>query len=365
MSKEKSLYDILGVKKTATDDEIKKAYRKLAVKWHPDRHSTESESKKKEAEEKFKEISEAYSVLSDPQAKEQYDRFGTIGKRPNMGAGFQYPDLGEMLRKMHQGFGGFSDEPINKGRDKQLKVNLSLEEVYKGGNKTITYKIYKRCTDCDGTGSKDKEIHQCTHCNGTGRIVQQQQHGYSMFIQETVCPFCQGTGKDKSVNPCSKCNGNGLVLSERSISLKIPTVMELFNMAGRTLAQPGMGSESPDKDAPNGDLYFQFVVSVDNPNFNIVQERPSDMVTTVDIPVLECMLGGEVQFKNIDGGTLGFDIKPCTQDNELYRIDGKGFPTGNGSRGDLYVKVNVKMPKSLSDEEKKILEQLKDKQSFK
>lgn len=367
MSKKKSLYEILGVKRTATDDEIKAAYRKLAVKWHPDRHATETDTKKKEAEDKFKEISEAYSVLSDKEARQQYDQFGTIGKHPNMTNG--YPDIRDILRKMHaqHGFSGFgNNEYLKKGRDKQLNINLSLEEIYKGGEKNITYKVYKRCTSCEGTGSKDKQVHKCHHCDGTGVFVQQQQYGANVFVNEMKCPYCNGTGRDNtSSNTCSKCNGSGLEISERSVSIRIPTMIELQSMGAMMLAQKGMGSESEDKDSPNGDLYYRFTVTSNNKDFGVLNEWPFDLITSIDVPVLDCILGGPVQVINIDGGVLMFDIKQGTQDGEKFRIKGKGFPKPDGLRGDLYVIVNIKMPKNLTEDERKVLTELKEKESFK
>lgn len=365
MSRKKSLYDVLGVKKTATDDEIKVAYRKLAVKWHPDRHATETETKKKEAEEKFKEISEAYTVLSNKESRQQYDQFGTIGKQPNMGSA-TYSDISDIIREMHRQYSGFgfgTQEENKKGRDKQLRINLSLEEIYKGGEKTVTYKIYKRCQTCEGTGSKDKQRVKCPHCDGTGMFVQQQRTNMGVFVNERPCHYCNGTGYADPKDPCMDCHGKGLIVSERTITVRIPKLIELANIIGHTLVQKGMGSESDDKNIPNGDLLYTFTL-MENPRFG-VRDNGVDMTTTVDVPVLTCLLGGSVEFKNIDNSTLKFDIKECTQDDEVFRIQGKGFMTPYGNRGDLYVRINISMPKSLTDAEKKALSKLNGKDSFK
>lgn len=366
-NKDKNYYDILGVTKDADAETIKKAYRKLALEYHPDKQQGKSEEEVNKATEKFKAISEAYDVLSDPKKKQQYDTFGTV--RHN---GHGVPNADEILRRMRQnmrGWPGF-EEQVKKGRDKKLSITLSLEELYEGGKKTIKYKVYKRCGTCDGTGSQSKKSSTCQQCNGTGRIVQSMNQGMSMMFSETTCPYCRGTGRIKPSDPCPDCNGLGLKVVEEALVIDIPSIAEAIHIMQHQqyVVLPGRGSESEDKDAVNGDLYYTFVIkhNQNDNEFNIDAQNVVNLVKSVEIPVIDCLLGGTFKTKNIDGEEIEFNLKSCTNDQDVVVVNGKGFKYPQGvQRGNLILQIRVKMPTSITKEEQKILEKLRNKGSFK
>lgn len=365
--KEKSYYDILGVQKTATAEDIKKAYRKLALKYHPDKQQGKSKEEQDAAEARFKEITEAHEVLADPKKRQQYDTFGKVGRN---GTGFpSADDIMHHMRQNMRGWGSFQ-EPIKTGKDKQLSINLSLKELYKGGSKTIKYKVYHRCEKCDGTGSKSKQSSQCPYCHGTGRYFQASHNGMGVVMSEIPCPYCNATGRLKPTDPCPDCNGDGLKVIEETLTIEIPSIVDVLYMmqTRQMIVLSGRGSQSEDSSAPNGNLYYRFTIGQDNTEtyeFGIDEGNPLNLVKTVRVPILDCMLGGSFKTKNIDDTNISYKLGQCTKSGEIIRISGKGFKHTNGQRGDLCLMIDYEMPKTLTDDEKKTLEKLRGKGSFK
>ena len=356
----KNYYEILGVDRNIDDKELKKVYRKLALQCHPDKMSGKTESEKKAAEEKFKEITEAYSVLSDADKRKMYDTYGTID--PNMvNSGFgSMDDIINAFMNESGGFGHFSKrQKIYKGDDKTIRIWLDLLELYKGGNKNVKYKVKRPCPDCQGKGSKTGKEQPCPHCNGNGYVVHTERNRYG-FSQRTIsCPYCNGNGYVMD-NPCQKCKGSGLTEQEEQLSVTIPSV-DLLN---QTYVKKSAGHSCYRQKGENGDLYIQFGVRQDE-KFSIDENNLSNLITEVEVPVIDCILGGEIKITNIDGKVLSFNLRQGTNNNEVYTIKDKGFPLSNGKRGSLCVIIKTIMPIKLDDSDKKPLQKLKKSNNFK
>lgn len=357
MSQSKDYYKILGVDKNATDEQIKKSYRKLSLKYHPDKNPGN-----KEAEEKFKEISEAYSILSDPQKRQQYDTYGTVD--PN---GFSHMDMNaedifDTFMKMHRGFGfGFDDdmsERSYKGQDKVLRINVTLEEVYRNVTKDVVYTVNRPCEKCGGSGSKSGKIEECPHCHGTGQIHNRQSFGNVFTDNVTTCPYCGGVGKFVK-DKCPHCNGSGLVETKETLSVNVPTIDKVLH---QTYIHKGSGHSCGNNLGVNGDLRFMFNLAKDK-DFEIDENHILDIIKNVDVSVIDCLLGTSLEVKHLDGKVYNVNIAECTPDGKLYRIQGKGFKVGMYV-GDLYIKVRQVMPTKLTNEERNILNKLK-KKSYK
>ena len=371
MAEKRDYYEVLGVEKNANADEIKKAYRKLAVKYHPDKNPGD-----KEAEEKFKEAAEAYSVLSDADKKARYDQFGHAGVEgagPDFSGGFG--NLNDILNDLFGGafgggFGGFSgfgggfggqrgqrQQRVYRGRDIRVRVKLTLEEIAKGVEKEISIEKNVPCTECGGKGAKNSsDIKTCPACQGTGQV----QRVVNSFLGQTVtystCQQCGGEGKIIS-NPCRSCNGTGLVRKRETIKVKIPAGVE----AGMQLTLQGEGHAAKNNGI-NGDL---LVVIEEHEHANLKREGNNLYYTKV-ISVVDAMLGAEVSIPCLDG-EYKIKVDAGTQSGEVVRLRGRGLPSvnGYGGTGDLYVKIAVWIPKKLSREEKDIVESLRNKESFK
>lgn len=356
----KNLYDILGVNKNSTDDEIKKAYRKMSIKWHPDKHMTESDKKRKEAEEKFKEISEAYEVLSNKEKRQQYDLFGTTdGSFSNGGQDMNAEDIMNEFMRSHGfgGFGGFggttqAQDIYRRGADKKIKINVTLEDVYFERFKEVTYEVERPCDECDGRGSKNGRDVRCPYCGGTGRIRETKQWAGGMFSSEHPCPHCQGTGYFIE-DPCTHCGGTGVVLEKVSRGFKVPKIDKL----GYTFKMECEGHSCHNNRGTNGDLYFIFAVKDDPYSpFTIDPNNNANIRTTINVSVFDCIVGCEKEVKTVDGKTLKFKIPQGTKDGYEFAFNGKGFKLSSGLIGKLIVKVNMVMPQLDEEDIKKINE---------
>ena len=365
MAGKRDYYEVLGVGKNATADEIKKAYRKLAVKYHPDKNPGD-----KEAEEKFKEAAEAYSILSDADKKAKYDQFGHAGVEgagPDFSGGFG--DLNDILNEFFRGsgfggFGGFGggrggqrQQRVQRGRDIRVRVKLTLEEIAKGVEKEISIEKSVPCTECGGKGAKNSaDIKICPACNGTGQVQRVTNGLFGQTITYSTCQQCGGEGKIIN-NPCRNCGGSGLVRKRETIKVKIPAGVE----AGMQLTIQGEGHAAKNNGI-NGDL---LVVIEEQEHPNLKREN-NNLFCTKIISIPDAILGGDVEVPCLDG-TCKVKIEPGTQSGTVIRLKGKGLPTvnGYGGTGDLYVTFAIWTPKKLNREEKEIIESLRHKESFK
>ena len=364
MATKRDYYEVLGISKGASAEEIKKAYRKLAVQYHPDKNPGD-----KEAEEKFKEAAEAYSVLSDPEKKARYDQFGHAGvdgAGPDFSGGFG--DLNDILNDLFGGafgggFGSFGgsrsnqrQQRVQRGRDIRVRVKLTLEEIAKGVEKEISIEKSVPCSDCGGRGAKNSsDVKTCPACHGTGQV----QRVVNTFLGQTVtystCQQCGGEGKIIS-NPCRSCGGSGLVRKRETIKVKIPAGVE----AGMQLTLHGEGHAAKNNGI-NGDLLV-VIEEQEHPN---LKREGNNLFYTKIISVPEAILGGEVEIPGIDG-TYRIKVEPGTQSGSVVKLKGRGLPTvnGYGGTGDLYVKFAVWIPKKVDKEDKATLEALRGKGTF-
>lgn len=355
-------YEVLGVQKTASDDEIKKAYRKLAIKYHPDKNPGD-----KEAEEKFKAVAEAYEVLSDPQKRQRYDQFGfddPMGQGGfGGGAGFNPFDIfNSFFRGGSNGGGGFSfsfgddDEAgAPRGGDIRIRVTVTLQDIVNGVEKQFKIKKYAPCKDCNGTGAKNgTEMETCPKCKGRGRVVQVVNSLFGRMQTEAPCPECHGTGKHIKTK-CPKCNGEGVELREEIVKVKIPAGV----FEGMQLTMQGYGHAGR-QGGPNGDL---LVVIVEEKQDNFVRSE-NNLYHNLIIDYPTAALGGEVEIPLVNG-TKKIRIAPGTQPSTKIIQRGEGLPTyGRYGRGDLIVEVQVYVPELVDDEDRKLLEEMRSRKHF-
>ena len=372
MASKRDYYEVLGVAKGASADEIKKAYRKLAVKYHPDKNPGD-----KEAEEKFKEAAEAYAVLSDAEKRAKYDQFGHAGvdgAGPDFSGGFG--DLNDILNDLFGGgFGGFSgfgggfggfggnrggqrqQQRVYRGRDIRVRVKLTLEEIAKGVEKEISIEKSVPCPDCGGRGARNSsDIKTCPACNGTGQVQRVVNSIFGQTVTYSTCQQCGGEGKIIS-NPCRTCGGSGLVRKRETIKVKIPAGVE----AGMQLTIQGEGHAAKNNGI-NGDLLV-VIEEQEHPN---LKREGNNLYFTKVISMPDAVLGAEVEIPCIDGA-YKVKVEPGTQSGTVVRLRGKGLPTvnGYGGTGDLYVKFAVWIPKKLNRDEKEAIEALRNKDGFK
>lgn len=346
-------YEVLGVSKSATDEEIKRAFRKLAKQYHPDVNKEEG------AAEKFKEIGEAYSVLSDANKRRQYDQFGHAAFDQNGGAGgfggfdgfdFADFDLGSIFEQMMGGgFGSGSHRGgtrKSKGADKEVRMKLEFEEAVYGCEKDFKINIDDVCPDCDGKGGKGEE--KCSECGGRGRVVTQQRTMFGVFQSETVCSKCSGRGltfKDK----CSKCGGRGTVATSKNIKLRVPRGVE----NGDTMRMSGKSSVGANG-GPRGDIYIEFEVK----EHEIYQRDGRDIYVKIPLTITEAVLGCKKEVPTIQG-TIITEIPAGTQNGDKFKFRGKGVDDEkSGRKGDAYGIVSVIIPTKLDHSQKKLFKSL-------
>lgn len=354
MAEQKDYYDILGISKDASEDEIKKAYRKLAMKYHPDRWANGSDEEKKNAEQKFKEIAEANEVLSDPQKRQMYDNggfeFNADGFDPFEMFRNMAGDFGGGFGSMFDGmFGRGGGQKINRGSNIQTHISMTLEEAYFGGEKKVSFTRQKSCVHCNGTGSADGKSSICPQCQGSGMITKHIQLGPNAFQTfQTVCQHCNGTGK-KITTPCSHCNGSGLESVTVTETIDFPKGLS----DGMIINIPGMGNE-PNGGGQNGDLHI--IVHIYAHSY---YTRPDEinLIHYDDVPFNECLLGFKKEYMAIDGTKVVVDAPELTPHGKAFVFKGKGMPHPNNPNivGDYAVVINHKLPNKLTDEQKKKL----------
>ena len=370
MSTKRDYYEVLGVEKTASEAEIKKAYRKLAIQYHPDKNPGD-----KEAEEKFKEAAEAYSVLSDKDKRARYDQFGHAGMGGAAGGGFSDFgdfDLNDIFSSVFghgfSGFGGFggfgggggrASQRKFRGSDLRVKVKMSLKDVSTGVEKKFKLKKYVMCEHCHGTGAEgDGATETCPTCHGTGSVTRTQQSIFGMMQTQSVCPQCNGEGKIIK-NKCKHCSGEGIVYGEEVVEVKIPAGVA----EGMQLTVNGKGNAGKRNGVP-GDL---LVVIEEEAHPDLIRDE-NDLIYNLLLSVPTAALGGAVEIPTIDG-KVKVKIEPGTQPGKVLRLRGKGLPSVNSygysnGTGDLLVNVSVYIPENLSKEEKQAMEKMQNSDNF-
>ncbi len=354
---EKDYYEILEVSKTANGDEIKKAFHRLALKYHPDRNPGD-----REAESKFKEINEAYEVLKDEQKRAAYDRYGHQAfANGGMGGGNPFGGF-----EFNFGSGGFSDifsqvfsdfmgggragsgtAYAQPGADVRYNMEISLEEAFSGMEKEIKIPSSVTCEKCHGHGTKDgKEAPVCPHCKGSGKVHLQK----GFFVVEQACPHCQGTGH-MVTDPCPDCKGNGFIRQEKTIKVKIPAGIE-----DQTRMRIPGGGEAGTRGGESGDLYV-FISVKDHPLYS---REGANLYTRVPISMCCAALGGKIEIPSIDGEKIELSIAPGSQNDQVVKIKGQGMTMMRSKgRGDLFVKLRVETPVNLSAKQKELLEEFR------
>jgi len=352
MTEQKDYYAILGVDKNATEDDIKKAYRKLAMKYHPDRWANASEEEKKEAEEKFKEIAEANEILSDPQKRNQYDNGGMF-----FSDGFNIDPM-DIFRKMGgfddlggfgSFFGGGMGNRVHRGRNVSTVVNITLSEAFNGVDKKVQIPRSKKCSHCHGTGSEEGHNTTCTVCGGSGMVNQTKQLGPGSFsLISTPCPHCHGTGK-VITNPCKHCDGSGLEHETVTETIHIPKGIA----NGMSFEIKGLGCE-PEGEGMPGNLIVTVYVEKDS-----YFELPDQMnvIHYEEVPFNKALLGFTQEFKCVDGTKVTVNVPELTKHGQSFIFKGKGMPNVNNPsiRGDYAIVINHILPLHLSDKQKDVL----------
>ena len=360
MADKRDYYEVLGLQKGASDNDIKKAFRKMAMKYHPDKNPGD-----KVAEEKFKEINEAYAVLSDPEKKEKYDRFGHAGVDPNSGFGGEaggfggfggFEDIFDMFGGAFGGFGGGSRGRRNngprKGSDLQKAVTITFEEAAFGTKKEIRLNKYVKCKTCGGSGAAPGTSKKsCPKCGGTGEIRTAQRTPLGTFQSVSPCPDCNGTGEINET-PCPDCGGSGKTRDNVTISVNIPAGVDndsVIPIKGQ--GEPGVNG------GPDGDLYI--VINVEP--HKIFERRGQDLWLEIPITFDQAALGDDIIVPTLEG-KVSYKVPSGTQPDTIFRLKGKGIKSVRGNRkGDLYVKVNLEVPTKLNSKQKKAISAMAEK----
>ncbi len=363
MAEKRDYYEVLGVEKNANADEIKKAYRKAAIKYHPDKNPGD-----KEAEEKFKEAAEAYDVLSNPDKRARYDRYGHAGMSGAAGGGgFEgfggfssmediFSQFGDIFGgHFGGGFGGQRGQRVNQGTDIRVKVKLTLQEISAGTTKKLKITKMLACDKCGGTGAKDANAYAtCSTCHGSGYITQVQNSFFGRVQTQSVCPTCGGSGRTITT-PCDKCHGEGTLRGEEVVEIKIPAGVG----AGMALTVQGKGNAAR-HGGVNGDLQ---VVIDEQTDPELIRDG-NDLIHNLNITVPMALLGATVEVPTVEGRAK-IKIDAGTHAGKVLRLRGKGLPEVNGyGRGDLLVVVDITIPDHLSSDERKLVEKLADSSSF-
>ena len=369
-------YEVLEVPKTATADEIKKAYRKKAIQYHPDKNPGD-----KAAEEKFKEAAEAYEVLSNPEKRQRYDQFGHAGVSGAAGnggpfggfggsGGMSMDDIFSMFGDIfggHSGFGGGfggfsgfgsnggSQARVHRGTDLRVKVRLTLQEVATGVEKKFKLKKYVPCSHCHGTGAEgDGATETCPTCHGTGSVIRKQQTILGTMQTRSVCPTCNGEGKIIK-NKCKECGGDGIVMGEEVVTVKIPAGVA----EGMQLSMSGKGNAGKRNGVP-GDL---FILVGEEPDKELIRDE-NDLIYNLLLDFPTAALGGNVEVPTIDGKAK-IKVEAGTQPGKVLRLRGMGLPDVNGyGKGDILINISIYVPETLSKEEKKALEKMQQSDNF-
>ena len=347
----KDYYDVLGVERGADEKAIKRAYKKLAMQYHPDRTKGD-----KAKEEKFKEIQEAYEILGDKEKRAAYDQYGHAAFEQGsmggggFGGGFSGADFSDIFGDMFGdifGGGGRGRQRVVRGEDLRYDIQITLEEAVKGTTKDIQINTLAHCDSCDGTGAeKSSKVETCPSCHGSGRVRRQQ----GFFVTEAVCPTCHGSGK-KIEKPCKSCHGEGRVHKKKSLSVKIPAGVD----TGNQLRLSGEGAAG-ENGAPAGDLYVVIHVK----EHHIFERDGNNLYCEVPISFSMAALGGEIEVPTLDG-KVKLKIPAETQTGKLFRMRGKGVnSTRSGYAGDLICRVVIETPVNLNKEQKELLEKLEE-----
>jgi molecular chaperone DnaJ len=356
-------YEVLGIEKSAGEDDIKRAYRKLALKYHPDKNKDDPH-----AEEKFKELAEAYEVLSDADKRAKYDQYGHAGLEADFGqGGFNWSNFthaGE-FSDLFEGLGGFgsifetffgggmgggynSRSRPNRGEDLQVPLSLKLKDVANGVEKKIKLSVKVKCEDCHGSGSKDGNTKTCPQCNGSGRIRQSQRSLFGQIATVVACPTCQGEGTIIA-SKCPKCHGEGRVNDVRTIDVKIPAGVQ----EGQYLRLREQGNAGR-RGGPAGDV----LVLIHEQDDDVFQREDNNLICDFPVSFTQAALGTEVEIPTLTA-KIKMKIPSGTQSGKVFRLRGQGLPDVNGGyRGDLFVRVHVMTPTKISTEERSLFEKL-------
>ena len=341
----KNPYEVLGIDKNNFDEkELKKNYKKLCIKYHPDKFATKSEEEQKEAEEKFKEVNEAYQVLSDPDKKRQYDQFGDVNAQTAHQQEHPFGQMWERMRRAQQQ----AREREMAGSDIRMRIPLSLKELYTGTKKKLRFKRHVRCSKCHGAGGSGQE--PCPHCQGTGIFVESYRNGHTIYQSQTVCPHCQGTGIFTKYK-CEKCNGTGFETEYNIVEVEFPAGLQ----DGETIVIHNEGSESSKDQYPNGNFICIIEQDYDTEKYVL---NGLDVYEPVSVPYYKALLGEEIDIDHPLHGKMKVKLEECSQPDDQIVIKDSGLPREGYRTGKYVVVVKYDIPSKLSEKEKETLKKL-------